>query len=258
MPDKKILGYYEQNSKKILPFLADRPIAVRHTFGDLQVYKRHEKNKKKWIYIDDEEKLISIVSKHGYEFYPHLEGKKDFWFVLDVDLRDFPIRKGIRVIREVCSVLEERHVNFLLTFSGSNGFHFHWKFEKEEMSRKKWDFLKSLIRNVQKEVERRLSGTYSFFEGYLPKGDPITELNSLDKKSQKSILFDELIIKDKATIRSPFSIHMKHRWVDIPVDPKKIEDFKPETDASMEAAIKIKETRLPFNPVSKFLKSPWI
>lgn len=276
MPDLQIVKYYRSVTAKIHPFLRGRRVGVRHYFDHTPVFRRHPTSllselrgtgptssklwpEKNWIYIPNKRVLREIVRQHGYEFFPHLEGLNDFWFALDIDVRAVPLSLGKVAVRTALDVLDERGVGYLLKFSGANGFHIHWAFRPQELPTQKWQFVRRIVRGIRDEVERRLQGhpqRHAFYR-HIPKGDPITELNAVDKEAQKSILFDELILKKNATIRAPFSLHMKHPWVAVPIEPHRLEAFSPATDATMAAARRLRAVRVPLNPVARFLKPPW-
>lgn len=263
VPDRAILAYYDAIAPKILPFLKDRRVAVRHHFDTAIVFRRHEHvgKKKVWITIETKEKLLALVHQHGYEFFPHLEGDCDFWFALDIDIRAVPLELGKLVVRETTRVLEERRVKFLLSFSGGNGFHIRWAFPQltaRDVPKGPWPFLRGVVRNLQQEVERRLqrSTRRDAFYRHIPRGDPITELNAMDKRAQKSVLFDELILKPTATIRAPFSLHMGKRLVAVPLSPHALPAFLPERHATPAAARKLRAVRIPKSSVATFLDHP--
>lgn len=257
MPDRAILAYYEAVADRILPFLRGRRVAVRHQFDHQFIFRRHWPDRR-WITIESKKTLLEIVRQHGYEFFPHLEGERTLWFALDIDVRAAPFQLGKVVVRTALDILDERGVNYLLTFSGGNGFHVRWAFSPRGVPAQKWQFLRRIVRNLRAEAERRLQTSLyqDQFYQHIPKGDPITELNAVDKNAQKSVLFDELILKRQATIRAPFSLHQQRRWVAVPVDPRRLEAFTPSTDATMRAALRYPRARLPVNPVALFLKDP--
>lgn len=253
-----MVDYYAAVADKIAPFLRGRRVAVRHTFDQGTVFRRHWPNRR-WITIEDRKTLLNVVRQHGYEFFPHLEGEKDCWFALDIDVRAVPLTLGAIAVRTALDILEERHIRSLLTFSGRNGFHLRWAFPSADVPKKKWEFLRAIVRALREETERRLQASphRAAFYRHIPAGDPVTELNAMDKAAQRSILFDELILKPQATIRAPFSIHMKRRWTAIPLDPGRLETFSPARDATMAKAKKHPSVRLPENPVALFQRAPW-
>ncbi len=276
MPDQEIVAYYDSIAKRILPFLRGRRVAVRHLFDHTPVFRRHPTPllsklrrtsptsrhgwpEPRWIYVPDKKTLLEIVRQHGYEFFPHLEGKDNLWFALDIDVRAVPLALGKKVVRETTGILDERRVRYLLTFSGGNGFHIRWAFRRHSLPEQKWQFLRDIIRSLQEETEERLqaSAQRRAFYKHIPRGDPITELNSMDLRAQHSVLFDALIVRPEATIRAPFSLHTKHRWVAVPVAPRRLAAFLPRTDATMATAMRARSVRLPLNPVTLFTKRPW-
>ncbi len=261
MLDQGILAYYEGIALKILPFLQGRFVAIRHHFPDGVVFRRHrqEEKRKSWITINTKTELLAIVHQHGYEFFPHLEGERDYWFALDIDLRAVPLALGKLVVRETLVILDERGVQYLLTYSGSHGFHIRWSFPRNKLPRDPWLFLRTIVRRLQAETEKRLQRSVhrEAFAAHIPAADPITELNAMDKRAQRSVLFDELILKPLATIRAPFSLHMEKRLVAVPIDPARLSNFLPERDATPDAARGMTTPRLPRNPVARFLVPPW-
>lgn len=274
MPDRAILAYYSAVADKILPFLRGRRVGVRHTFDHTPVFRRHLPSGR-WITIPTKRILLEIVRQHGYEFFPHLEGEKDLWFALDIDVRAVPLPLGKLAVRTTLDVLDERGVKYLLKFSGGNGFHIQWAFRPTELPRDRWGFTRRIVRNIRTEVERRLQEhpQRDAFYFHIPQKDPITELNAVDKEAQKSVLFDELILKRNATIRAPFSLHMGHDiqlpklteklrklgspLVAVPIEPRRLEAFVPGTDATIRAALLLPRVRIPVNPVSLFRRPPW-
>lgn len=258
MPDPEILAYYGAVSPKILPFLCGRRVAVRHQFGRQFVFRRHAAGRQ-WIRVDTKAALHELARRHGYEFFSHLEGDRDLWFALDIDVRAVPLRLGFLAVRTALDALDARRIKYLLTFSGGNGFHIQWSFGRVPVRRRTWAFLRAIVRSLRADVEQRLQASpdRAAFYRHIPSGDPITELNAVDKAAQRSILFDELILKPQATIRAPFSLHMKHRWVAVPVDPRRLEQFRPERDATMARAVRLPPVRLPRNSVTLFQKVPW-
>jgi LigD-like primase-polymerase len=259
--DSRILAYYDAIAPKILPFLRGRSVAVRHHFETGIVFRRHREvgGKKTWITIATKQELLEIVRQHGYEFFPHLEGEHDLWFALDIDMRDIPLPLGKTVVRTAARILEERRVKYLLSFSGGNGFHVRWAFARRDVPRKTWEFLRGIVRSVREETEKRLQASRerAAFYRHLPKTDPITERNSMDRAAQTSVLFDELILRPAATIRAPFSLHLKHRFAAVPISPAALRTFRPARHATQAAAIRMRPVRLPTNPVSLFQKPPW-
>jgi hypothetical protein len=115
------------------------------------------------------------------------------------------------------------------------------------------------VRTLQREVEERLqrSRHRDAFYTHILKSDPITELNAMDTHAQKSVLFDELILKPMATIRAPFSLHMKKRLAAVPLRTSDLSTFVPERHATPRAARALSSARMPRNSVALFLKAPW-
>lgn len=256
MPDREILSYYDAAAEQILPFLRGRRVAVRQTFGEKQVYRRHDKTGKRWITITTKDHLLKWVRWHAYEFFPHLRGSGGVWFGLDIDLRNIPLSLGVKVIAVAAEIFDAGNVRYLLKYSGDNGFHFLFDFgsitNTDVPGRNIWDFETTIADTLHTRLEKRLQAgpERTALYTHIPAGDPITEHGAHDAAAQQSILIDESILKRMATLRAPYSLHMKHRQVSVPVAKDDLESFDPAIHATMSAAMEQEHvTPLPTNSV---------
>ncbi len=238
---EKFLNYYSQVADKMLPFLQNRRVAMRQLFSGQAIFRRHDEEGR-WIYIKTKEELLFWVNQHAVEFFPHFVGKGDTWFACDLDKREIPLHLAQFAAYHLAKILEGAKIEFLLKFSGSRGFHFMWTFGRIKRTNlpgyRLWEFERDIIRKIQKELEKRLqtSNRKEEFYRYIPKGDPITERNAADPQAQQSLLLDELILKRMATIRAPYSLHLKTGLTSFPLRPKELLRFRQE-DASIEKAL---------------------
>ncbi len=256
-----VIDYYNEIAPSILPFLKGRKIGIRQIFDHQIIYRRHTPDKKHWIYINSKKDLMFWVRWHGWSYFPHLDGENDLWFAMDIDRRavDF---KGVKIAAfEMAKILSELKIKFLVKFSGSNGFHFLWRYKKPLRIKGKrytqpWRFEQKTIEFLQTLLEQRLQNSKyrSYFYRFLKPDDPITFRSANDPKNNRSILIDEYILKQKATIRAPFSLHEKSKLVSLPIQAEKIVDFDPKKEAHPQTVIKKKvRVELPFNKLEAIL-----
>lgn len=247
MPDREIFAYYAAAAPLILPFLRGRRVAVRHTFGGKFVFRRHPRpGSRRWIYIRTREQLLYWVRLHGYEFFPHLRGSGGDWFGLDIDFRSLPWRLGVYAVGQAAEIFQQGGVRFLLKYSGANGFHFMWRWRRRSgrwPGGGLWRFAQRIAHTLHLRLEERLqrSPRRGEFYRHLPARDPITEDNAADRAAQHSILIDELILKRMATMRAPWSLHMKTRRVSVPVEPEALAEFIPSRRATMQYVMRSAE-----------------
>lgn len=259
MPTKWVVDYYNELADKILPFLKDRNVDVNQVFDHENVFRRHEKDGKTWIRINDKKRLAFWTDWHTLSFYPHLAGDKDIWFALDVDPGkcDFSCVKIASF--ELANILESLDFGYLLKFSGNKGFHFLFSLgEPPEKLKgdKVWEFERDLIVYLRKKLEEKLqkSKDCDKFYKFLKKDDPITIDKSSDQKDHNSILLDKLILHEKANIRSPYSLHEATKLVSLPINKEQIMDFNPEKDADPKKVTKFPKAEMPKNDIVKISK----
>jgi DNA primase len=259
MPDREILAYYAAIAPLILPFLRGRRVAIRHTFGQKRVFRRHPRpGSRRWIYIRRREELLAWVRLHGYEYFPHLRGSGGDWFGLDIDFRALPWKLGIYAVIRAAEIFQAHNIRFLLKYSGANGFHFMWRWQRPQSRSwpggSLWRFSQQVAHALHVRLEESLqrSPRRGEYYRYLPARDPITEDNAADRVAQHSILIDELILKRMATMRAPWSLHMKKRWVSVPVNPQQLPRFIPARHATMQYVMRnASRATMPFNSLAK-------
>ena len=222
----KILDYWEKMSDWVLPFLEGRKIAIEQMFGDFSMYHRHPtEDKEEWIYIKSRQEILDWADKHAWSFHPHIQGDKNWWFVVDVDSRgkgfDLDLTKRVAVV--LAEVFEELSFKYLVKYSGSRGFHFMWEWDMTGKKLKKdeqWDKAQEMIENLRKILEGKLLIDKDLTEKLrkLAKKDcSLVVTNSQDKNCKHSILLDANILHENANIRSPFSVHLGTGLVSVPL-----------------------------------------
>jgi DNA primase len=256
VPTKWVVDYYNKVADKILPFFEGRDIDVNQIFDHEEVFRRHEKDGQSWIRIKDKKRLAFWTDWHAWSFYPHLEGDKDLWFVLDIDPNkcDFECVKIASFA--LVEILESLDLKYLLKFSGNKGFHFLFSLgepPKKLAGEKIWEFERGLISYLRGKLEDKLqkSKDRDKFEKFLKKDDPITIDKSSDQKEHNLILLDKLILHEKANIRSPYSLHEKTKLVSLPINKEQIIDFEPKKEADPKNAAKFPKAEMPQNDIGK-------
>jgi len=257
---KWVIDYYDQTADLILPYLYDRKIGIRQIFKGEVIYRRHPPaggaDKVHWIYIKEKKDLLFWVKWHGWSYFPHLDGEDNLWFAMDIDRRKVNFR-GVKIASDfMAKLLDELKIKYLVKFSGSNGFHFLWQYKKplKTSFTHPWQFEHKTIEFLQTEIEKRLqkSKYKSHFYKFLKSSDPITFRSANDPKNDRSILIDEFILKQKATIRAPYSLHEKTKLVSVPIKPSQILNFNPQSDGDPQKIMKEKpKFDLPYNNAQK-------
>jgi DNA primase len=259
MPVQWVVDYYNQMADKILPFFKGRDIDINQIFDHENVFRRHEKDGKKWIRINDKKRLAFWTDWHAWSFYPHLEGDKDLWFALDVDPNkcDFDCVKIASF--ELANILDNLDLKYLIKFSGNKGFHFLFSLgapPAKLIGEKIWEFERGLISFLREKLEEKLqkSKDRDKFYKFLKKDDPITIDKSSEEKEHNSILLDKLILHKHANIRSPYSLHEKTKLVSLPINKEQIMDFEPKKEADPKNAAQSPKAEMPKNNIAKLIK----
>lgn len=256
MPQPWVLDYYRRAAPYILPFLHGRKVGLRQQFSDGQIiFRRHEEHDpNRWITIDSEKRLLYWVHRDAWAFFPHIQADDgELWFAMDIDQRKMPLPLTTLVAAEAARLLEELGLPYLLKFSGQHGFHFMWTFgQVTEPDFEPWSFERNLIRFLRNQVEDRLqhSPLRDRFYQHLHPDDPITILNAQDRSHPRSVLIDELILKDKATFRAPYSLHIHSGLASVPLAPARLADFDPARDADP-SHVQFRHLTLPHVPVEQ-------
>lgn len=224
MAKDKLTEYWNEAAGLVLPFLADRKVAIELKFDDFSMYRRHPgDDKSRWIYIKTEADIIEWARKHAWSFHPHILGQEDWWFVVDVDGRGENMNLDItaQVAHLLAQILDEKKVKFLLKYSGNRGFHFMWKWDMSKVSlrgKDRWKLAKNVVSVLQAELNERLAEMPGLAKNFKGKaGCPFVVTNSQDKNCKDAILLDANILHEKGNIRSPFSVHLKTGLVSVPI-----------------------------------------
>jgi len=158
---KWVVDYYDKNSELILPFLKERKIGIRQIFNGEIIYRRHEPNSRNWIYVNEKDDLMRWVKWHGWAYFPHLETDNELWFAMDIDSRKVNF-EGVKIVASVMvNILNGLKIKYLVKFSGSNGFHFLWRYKKPLSIKDKifihsWQFERATIEFLQTRLEQNL------------------------------------------------------------------------------------------------------
>lgn len=260
MPIPWLMDYWDKMADKTLPYLVDRRIAVQQNFEGKILYRRHQLKNKNWIHIKNKKDILYWAKLHTFSFHSHLEGDKITFFAMDLDKRskkmDFECMKI--AASEMAKILEEKGVNFICKFSGGNGWHFIWAFENSDIKGLRiFEEEQKIINRLTALLEDRIqrSELKKHFYQYIKKGEPIFIVNSQDKDHPNSILIDELILKRRGVIRSPWSVHPATSLTSRSVETSKILSFNPKTMATAKATLKIKKDYpIPFNKIGEIKK----
>ncbi len=245
----KILDYWEKMARYALPFLKDRKVAIEVKFDDFTLYQRHPKDEPNiWLYIDSEKDIVDWADRHAWSFHPHIEGKNDWWFVMDIDGRtksvDLETVKDVAV--EMAKIFDQMNLKYLVKFSGNRGFHFMWQWDMDGTKldeNERWESAKSLVLQYRDKLEESIAANKKLAEKLqklVNKNCDFTITNSQDPKCQNSILLDVNILHVNANIRSPFSVHLKTGLVSVPLNGVEgLKNFKIE-DAERDRVVKQK------------------
>jgi len=211
---------------QVLPFLAGRKVAIEQKFDEVAMYRRHPKGQtNRWIYIDERSEVIEWASKHAWSFHPHIRGRDNWWFVIDIDGRgdsfDIDLIRDVAVV--MAGIFDLRGMQYLVKYSGNRGFHFMWEWAMGGVSlrgKNRWDEAKSIASIFRNELEKRLSEESvlaSKLREIVGSGCPFTLTNSQETECKDAVLIDVNILHVNANIRSPFSVHPKTGLVSIPL-----------------------------------------
>lgn len=254
--------YYEKVGERIIPFLEGREAAITQVFENNTIF-RDKDNTNKPLRISNKKALLKWVSWHGRDFFSSIDSPKAVWFCMDIDKRKKIPFELVKVAAEfMCIILKKAGIDFLLKFSGENGFHFIWnlgKIDRRKLKKidsafvpekprerqmknvdlKVWDFERRVIENLRERLEKALqhSNKRDDFYTILPHSNPITVCDRKNIRHKNSILIDSLLMHERGFVRTPYSLHLKTGYVSVPIFKKELPNFNPEFDARMEAVI---------------------
>jgi len=260
--EKLVKDYYQKVGEKMIPFLESREAAVTQVFENNRIF-RDKENSGKPLHIDNKRSLLKWVDWHGQEFFSSIDAHRALWFCIDIDKREkIPFQLVKTAAELMCIILKKAGIDFLLKFSGKNGFHFLWNLGKidrrklkkidsaflpekprerplKEVDLKVWELERRVIENLQGRLEKALqhSKMRDDFYTILPHTSPITVCDRKDIRHKDSILIDSLLMRERGFVRTPYSLHLETSFVSVPIFKKELPNFNPEFDARMEAVI---------------------
>jgi DNA primase len=235
MPSK-YAAYYAAVADRILPFLAGRPVAIEQRFPstDRTVYRRHTgaAGDDTWIRVGDRDKLLEWVRKYAEGIHANIRSTdRGAWFVIDIDSRELPTEMAKIAAIHAADVLAEQHLEPLVKFSGSDGYHLMWDvpalngIDDTEL----WEMERAVVRAVACEVERRLADdpAAESIRETVGEGNPAITTSSADRENPNALLFDEYILKENANFRVPYSIHPTTGLAAAPIPRDRLPRFDP-------------------------------
>lgn len=240
--------YYKHVEDLILPFLVGRPISVVKIFSDESdpankvkpIFSRYAKYKpKEYNYINSRADLWKYIDAHAIDFIPYVHSRVDQdypdWFIIDIDAGESikSSENGFELIKEVTrevylTLYEEFSIRACIKFSGGRGFQIWAAFDRP-LGR--FEVYRDAVRIIQRVVEQRLEGRYEEFrEKYGNIFDvPITTSDvAHTEKRARRILLDWSSLKPEGDIRAPWSMHWRTGLISVPVDHKRIHEFRVE------------------------------
>ena len=236
----KYLDYYSRIADRLVPFLQGRQIAIEQRFPGSKdlVYRRHTggSGDDTWIRIADETALIDWVRQYAEGIHAHIRSEdRGAWFVIDIDSRELPTEMALLAARHAAAVLSEQHLDPLVKFSGSDGYHLMWDIPDLDgiTDDELWDLERTVVRSVACEVERRLTSDPAAAPIRKKVGGdrPLITTGSADRENPNALLFDEYILKDNANFRVPYSVHPRTGLVNVPLTGEQLAAFRPESAA---------------------------
>ena len=236
-------GYYQQVADRMAPYLAGRRVSIEHRYPSSShiVFRRHPSGSEttQWIFIDAPQQIVDWVWQYAEGFHGHIRAEDgSAWFVLDIDARDLPLELARLAAMYAARVLENQGLAPLVKFSGSNGFHLMWNVPDctDLPDAELWEIEQRVVAAVACEVERLLVAD----DGAAPiraavgPDKPLITTSSADREQRDGLLFDQLILKDNAPFRVPFSVHPKSGLVTVPLQVGDLATFEP-ADATPDA-----------------------
>lgn len=234
----KYYSYYGQVAERMMPYLAGRRVSIesRYPGSPRIVFRRHPSSTDKtlWIFIDEPEEIVDWVRQFAEGFHGHIRAEDgSAWFVLDIDARSLPLDMARLATQYAAAVLEGQGLAPLVKFSGSNGFHLMWNVPDctDLSDADLWEIEQRVVTAVACEVERLLEAddaTAPIRAAVGPDKTLITT-SSADREQRDGLLFDQLILRENAPFRVPFSVHPKSGLVTVPLRVADLATFDPAT-----------------------------
>ena len=232
----KYYGYYQQVADRMTPYLAGRRVSIESRYpGSPQiVFRRHPGggDTTRWIFISEPEELVDWVRQFAEGFHGHIRAEDgSAWFVIDIDARDLPLGMARLATEAAVTILEQQGLAPLVKFSGSNGFHLMWNVPNcaDLSDPELWEIEQRVVTAVACEVERVLAddAVAAPIRDAVGPGRPLIVTSSADREQRDGLLFDQLILRDNAPFRVPFSVHPKSGLVAVPLQKEDLASFDP-------------------------------
>lgn len=232
----KYYSYYQQVADRMAPFLAGRRVSIEHRYpGSAHiVFRRHPSgaDSTQWIFVDEPQQIVDWVWQYAEGFHGHVRAEDgSAWFVIDIDARDLPLGMARLATRYAAGVLEQQGLAPLVKFSGSNGFHLMWNVPDctDLTDADLWEIEQRAVAAVACEVERLLEADEEAtpIREAVGPDKPLITASSADREQRDGLLFDQLILKDNAPFRVPFSVHPKSGLVSVPLRVDQLATFDP-------------------------------
>lgn len=232
----KYYSYYQQVADRMAPYLGGRRVSIEHRYPGSPhiVFRRHPSgaDATQWIFVDEPQQIVDWVWQYAEGFHGHVRAEDgSAWFVIDIDARDLPLDMARLATRYAARVLEQQGLAPLVKFSGSNGFHLMWNVPDctDLTDADLWEIEQRVVAAVACEVERLLEvdeEATPIREAVGPD-KPLITTSSADREQRDGLLFDQLILKDNAPFRVPFSVHPKSGLVSVPLRVEQLAAFDP-------------------------------
>lgn len=234
----KYYSYYQQVAERMAPYLAGRRVSIesRYPGSPRIVFRRHPNSTDTtlWIFIDEPDEIVDWVRQFAEGFHGHIRAEDgSAWFVIDIDARGLPLEMARLATRYAAEVLAEQGLDALVKFSGSNGFHLMWNVPDctDLSDAELWEIEQRMVTAVACEVERRLEADDAAapIRSAVGPGKALIATSSADREQRDGLLFDQLILRDNAPFRVPFSVHPKSGLVAVPLRAEDLATFDPAT-----------------------------
>lgn len=234
----KYYSYYQQVADRMAPYLAGRRVSIesRYPGSPRIVFRRHPSGTDTtiWIFIDEPQQIVDWVWQYAEGFHGHVRAEDgSAWFVLDIDARSLPLDMARLATAYADGILAKQGLTPLVKFSGSNGFHLMWNVPDCQglTDAELWEIEQRVVTAVACEVERLLEADEAAapIREAVGPDRPLITTSSADREQRDGLLFDQLILKDNAPFRVPFSVHPKSGLVAVPLRIEDLATFDPAT-----------------------------
>ncbi len=234
----KYYSYYQQVADRMTPYLVGRRVSIESRYpGSPQiVFRRHPGggDTTRWIFIDEPDELVDWVRQFAEGFHGHIRAEDgSAWFVLDIDARSLPLEMARLATQYAAGILEKQGLAPLVKFSGSIGFHLMWNVPDcmDLSDAALWEIEQRAITAIACEVEHLMEADDAAapIRAAVGPDKPLITTSSADREQRDGLLFDQLILRDNAPFRVPFSMHPKSGLVTVPLRAEDLATFDPDT-----------------------------